>query len=101
MSPYIHETHLVVLVVPIILSWFYLAKNPDKVNFLLFGISYLLLASRYSLSGFPVFTSGALFFFSCGKVLGLVVFFALLYRILTMKRLSGKAEEAPFAAGRS
>ena len=91
MSPYIHESHFVVLLVPILLTWFYLVKNPDKVNFILLTVAYLLLGSKYSLSGFHLFTSGALSLFSCGKTLGLAILFALLCRILIVKRLPGKA----------
>ena len=70
LSPWVHETHLVVLSFAVLVCWMYLAENFQRANFLIFAVSYLLLGLKY-----PAATLGA------GKTLGLILFFYLFYRI--------------------
>lgn len=88
-SPWVHEAHYVALYPAIIISWFYLKEDPRHylprtmmVRGLLFILAYLLLSLRYSLISFPQFHSGILAIFSTGKVLGVILLFFLVGKLI-------------------
>jgi hypothetical protein len=59
-SPWVHEGYFVVLVLPLIVSWFHINKYPKHPRFVLFSITYLILALKYSFISIPGFYSGKL-----------------------------------------
>ena len=70
LSPWVHETHLVVLSFAVLVCWMYLAENFQRANFLIFAVSYLLLGLKYPAA--PL---------AAGKTAGICLFFYLFYRI--------------------
>lgn len=81
-APWIHESHYVALYIPILICWFKLENNSKYSLFVIFVMSYLLLGLRYSLIGFPRFYYGAFSFFNFGKLLGVILLFLLVGRLI-------------------
>ncbi|MFC1495121.1 glycosyltransferase family 87 protein [Thermodesulfobacteriota bacterium] len=72
LPPFLEDHHLVLLLVPIIII-FYNIKNLSRFWQLSFIVGYLLVALKYSLIRFSIFTSGLPSLFYNGKLYGLII----------------------------
>lgn len=82
-SPIVHEPHYVLLYMPIILFWYNLEVFKDeKLPWILFVVSFLLIALRYSLNRFPIFHTGILSLFFNGKLYGTILLYILGVKII-------------------
>lgn len=77
-----HETHLVVLCLPLLICWFYILRHPQKKDFILFIAAYLILGLKYAITSFPPLWKGPFSFMLSFKGLGYVLLFWLLARLL-------------------
>ena len=50
LSPWVHETHFVVLCLPLLVSWQYIIESPSHKNFILFLAAYLILGLKSDMS---------------------------------------------------
>lgn len=81
LSPWVHETHLVVLYLPLLAAWPLLESNRRRLDFILFIIAYLTLGLKYSVISFEPFHKGPLSLLLSTKTLGSMVLFYLFYRL--------------------
>jgi len=81
-SPWLRETHLVVVCLPILACWFCLDEELERKYFILFTVGYLLVGLKYSVNSFPAFASGILALVGLLKVFGCAVLFCLSGRLL-------------------
>ena len=87
-SPWVHEGYFVVLALPMIVSWFYINKNPKHANFVLFIVTYLILALKYSFVSMPGFLKGkTLDVLLSGKAAGYILLLILLGSLLRDYRI--------------
>ena len=82
LSPWVHEINLIVLCLPLLVSWCYIANRPSNVNFILFAVAYLILGLKYSFISFPFCASGILASLLAVKAAGCVFLFFLIDRLL-------------------
>lgn len=75
--PIVHEHHYVLLYLPVIAVWAMLSKDPKPIKLILFVISFLLIALKYSLIQFRLFNMGFLSIFSGFKLYGVIILFFL------------------------
>ncbi|MBU0502993.1 MAG: glycosyltransferase family 87 protein [Candidatus Omnitrophota bacterium] len=81
--PWVHETHLVVLFLPLVICWFYIIKGPvKKSSIILFIIAYLILGLKYAITSFPSAWSGPFAFLLSFKGIGYILLFILLGSLL-------------------
>lgn len=80
-SPWIHESHYIILYPAIIALWLYIDKMQKQGYYALFILAYLLLGVGYSLNSFCHFHSGILALFTVGKLAGMIILFILAGRI--------------------
>ncbi|MFH0827713.1 MAG: glycosyltransferase family 87 protein, partial [Candidatus Omnitrophota bacterium] len=80
-SPWVHESHYVIILPAIILSWFSLSERAKNIDYALFIAAYILLGFRYSVNNFPAFQSGILGLLSAGKIAGLLILIVLIVRL--------------------
>lgn len=73
-----HEHHYLFLYIPIIFLWALLTKQAKSGPALWFMVSFLLIALKYSLQGFPAFSAGWLAVYSGMKLYGVIILFFLL-----------------------
>lgn len=76
-SPWVNETHYMILCPAIISIWFSIDKIQSRHHYVLFILAYLLLGVGYSLNSFPRFHFGILSLFTVGKLLGAIILFIL------------------------
>lgn len=76
-TPWIHESHFIILYPAIIILWFFIAKTQNLNYYIFFILAYLLLGLGYSLNSFPVFHHGILAVFTTGKIIGMTILLAL------------------------
>lgn len=88
----IHEHHYIILYLPIISVWAGLSRDTKVVPAILFVVSFLLIALKYSLVRFPLFNSGFLSIFSGFKLYGVMILFFLTAYLINedSKRQLGK-----------
>ncbi len=80
-SPWVHESHYVIILPAIILCWFSMSERAKNIDYAMFIAAYILLGFRYSVNNFPVFHSGILGLLSAGKIVGLLILIGLLIRL--------------------
>ncbi|MFH1507778.1 MAG: glycosyltransferase family 87 protein [Candidatus Omnitrophota bacterium] len=89
-SPWVHETHYVILIFPLIISWLHLGCFFSRSSFVLFGASYFLIALKYSFARYSLFFTGPLYIFAAGKTYGYILLFILICQLLKkVKHASG------------
>jgi len=89
-SPWVHESHYLVLLLPIIITWLNLLKsNNSTIDKVLFLISFLALGLRYSLEQFSLFHVGIFAIFSSGKITGLMILYFLIVRLVKKSAVEG------------
>jgi len=86
--PWIHNHHLVVLYIPVLIIWFKLSDNGSLKLYWLFIAAYLLMGIGYSFVRFPGFHLGLLSIFSAGQLIGILIMFFILGKLLTNERIA-------------
>ena len=82
-SPWVHEGYFVVLALPLLVSWFHINNHPKQASFVLFIITYLILAVKYSFISLPGFLGGKISdVLLSGKTAGYILLLILLGRLL-------------------
>ena len=81
-SPWIHETHFIVLVLPLLASWLAIAHRPSHKGFILFSIAYCIVGLKYSFISFPIFARGILASLLAVKAIGFLILFFLINSLL-------------------
>ncbi len=81
-SPWLRETHLVILTIPLLVIWLTLYESGNTGCYVLFAVGYLIIALRYSIFSFPYFQSGFLAIFDSAKVFGCLILFYLCAKLL-------------------
>ena len=77
-SPWLGERHLVVMALPVLVSWYCIDELTSKKTLVLFAVAYLMLALKYSVLSFPPFYRGILAVFCALKAYAcLILFFSL------------------------
>jgi hypothetical protein len=80
--PIVHEHHYILLYLPIIAVWARLCRERASSMPIIFVLSFLLIALRYSLVSFDTFHSGFLSIFSGFKLYGVMILFFLTAHII-------------------
>lgn len=86
LSPWVHETHLVVIILPLLICWLNIIREPFKISRItLFITAYLILGLKYAITSFPKAWTGPFSFLLSFKGLGFVLLFILLYNLLEIR----------------
>ena len=81
-TPFTEEHHLVILIPAFCIVFFDVLKQKDRGDLFLYGISFFLIALKYSMNQFPAFHSGFLSLFSMGKLFGIVILCILMIKVV-------------------
>jgi hypothetical protein len=99
-SPWINEGHFIILYIPLLSCWFYLAENPSFLEGALFATSYLILGLKYSVISFGAFRTGIPSLVLGVKVFGYILLFYLVCRLLKARGQKVNPLISPASASR-
>lgn len=85
-NPWLNEPLFIILYLPLLAAWNYIVKFPARSNFILYAIIYLILGLKYSVISFPFFSAGLPSLLLSAGVLGYLLLFYLIYKLLKNSR---------------